>query len=36
MVHSLYLFSPENSQFVLLRVRLFGMILVEQLGDNSW
>ena len=29
-------FSPENSRYFSLRVRLFCVALVEQLGDDSW
>ena len=36
MVHSPDFFSPENSKYFSLRVRLFCMALVEQLGDDSW
>ena len=37
MVHSPDLFfSPENSNMFSLRVRLFCMALVGQLGDDSW
>ena len=35
MVHSPGFF-PENSQICSLRVRLFCMALVVQLGDGSW
>ena len=37
MVHSpafFFFFSPEK--YFSLRVRLFCMALVEQLGDDSW
>ena len=36
MVHSPGFFSSENSKYFSLRVRLFCMALVEQLGDGSW
>ncbi len=29
-------FSSENLKYFSLRVRLFCMALVEQLGDDSW
>ena len=34
MVHSPDFFPPEK--YFLLRVRLFCMAPVEQLGDDSW
>ena len=33
---SCLLFSSENLKYFSLRVRLFCMALVEQLGDDSW
>ena len=37
MVHSpAFFFFSENLKYFSLRVRLFCMALVEQLGDDSW
>ena len=36
MVHSPDIFSEKTLKYFSLRVRLFCMALVEQLGDDSW
>ena len=36
MVHSPAFYFSENLKYFPLRVRLFCMALVEQLGDDSW